>query len=312
MTHHGRTRPRLVVGVDDNHVARRALIVARRLASRLQGRLVVAHAIPAGPRHPYALAHNAQRLRDEVEAAARDCVSRLVDGVGCRPPDEIVIGRGVPSDFLRRTADVREASLIVVGARARGAVQRAVLGSVSCSLAATARRPVVIVPAGCDDGVLSAADDPDTTILCGVDGSRYSVAAVAVATDLAERMGARLVIAHAWQPPAPEERRSGLRLVHRMLEHAASAPGVDACLAEGSPGEALNALAEDADLVVVGSGGRGPAGGALLGSTSTLLALHGRCPVVVAPATTPCGADGRSRAAQMPSGPHWRSARPHR
>ena len=49
----------------------------------------------------------------------------------------------------------------------------------------------------------------------------------------------------------------------------------------GNPGASLKKLARPQDLLVVGSRGRGGFAGLLLGSTSTQLAQHATCPVLV-------------------------------
>jgi nucleotide-binding universal stress UspA family protein len=56
---------------------------------------------------------------------------------------------------------------------------------------------------------------------------------------------------------------------------------VERLLVEDAPGEGLVALAQDADLVVVGTRGRGNIAAALLGSVSNHVVQHAPCPVVI-------------------------------
>ncbi len=60
----------------------------------------------------------------------------------------------------------------------------------------------------------------------------------------------------------------------------------------GSPAEVLVEIARDADLLVVGSRGRGAFAGLLLGSTSQRCAERSSCPVVVVPASRSHREDG--------------------
>jgi nucleotide-binding universal stress UspA family protein len=145
-----------------------------------------------------------------------------------------------------------------------------------------------------------------TAIVCGVDGSPDSSAAVVVAARMAERLGTRLVLAHVAEPvltyayaapfpgssPRPREDHETMAAQQEigtsMLEEAAGGAGItDAVhrVAVGFPAERLAEIAddEDAELIVVGSRGRGAFKAAFLGSVSNSLVGVARCPVLIVP-----------------------------
>jgi nucleotide-binding universal stress UspA family protein len=145
-----------------------------------------------------------------------------------------------------------------------------------------------------------------TSIACGIDGSADSQAALSFAEQLASRLGIRLVLAHvgelayipyaaaapfggsAVQIAVAEEIDSQKEAAERLLEQVAADAGLadaERRVALGHPGERLADLAddEDAELIVVGSRGRGAFKAAFLGSVSNSLVGVARCPVAIVP-----------------------------
>ena len=146
-------------------------------------------------------------------------------------------------------------------------------------------------------------------IVVGVDGSPGSLEAFRWALAEAGVRGAAVRVVHAWMVPlidavpepwaigspslGPSEdevhehlEAAARKVLDASMEEARSAnPGVEveSELAEGRPAAALLAAAEDADLLVVGSRGRGGFAGLLLGSVSAQCVHHAPCPVVVVP-----------------------------
>jgi len=142
------------------------------------------------------------------------------------------------------------------------------------------------------------------SIICGVDGSEASRSAARVAARLARRLNVRFVLAYVTEdrPTFPYrdarlrelQRRRAIEEGQRLLESvAAELPGAapESRVTFGTPVEALRALCseESAELLVVGSRGRGPLAAAVVGSVSARLASTADCPVVVV--STPAAAD---------------------
>ena len=102
---------------------------------------------------------------------------------------EVVDAPNVHHEILAR-ADRLRADLIVMGTHGRSGFQRLFLGSVTEKVLRTARPPVLIVGAATD--VVPARDFSFKRILCAVDFSACSLAALRYAATLAEPSGAKL------------------------------------------------------------------------------------------------------------------------
>jgi nucleotide-binding universal stress UspA family protein len=158
------------------------------------------------------------------------------------------------------------------------------------------------------------------TIVCGVDGSKESVAAAELGVRWARALGATAVLVHAVDAasfPRVESATGEIR-AKRILDAAHRALGeiqvrtsrpIDRQVVAGPPAVALAAVAEErgALAVCVGSRGRGPLRAALLGSTSRAAVRECACPVLVVPRPAAaragrgesivCGLDGSDESA---------------
>ncbi|MEV8593720.1 universal stress protein [Streptomyces sp. NPDC052012] len=132
-------------------------------------------------------------------------------------------------------------------------------------------------------------------VIAAVDGSDDSLRALEWALDAAHRREAPLRVVHVRQYPmwaqpevlaaAPPEPAQSL-VLDQVREHLAgrgALPPVDYTALDGAPGAVLAELGATAQLVVLGSRGRGGFASLLLGSNSQAVARDAECPVVVVP-----------------------------
>ena len=134
------------------------------------------------------------------------------------------------------------------------------------------------------------------TVLVGVDGSTGSRAALTWGASEAADHGAELVVVHVWEPPllpavgsvphgpAPDSAEAAEEfLVGLIKEELGEDPPVRVHprVKRGHPAEVLIEDSVGADLLVVGTRGRGGFSGLVLGSVSQHVAAYARCPVAV-------------------------------
>jgi nucleotide-binding universal stress UspA family protein len=142
-------------------------------------------------------------------------------------------------------------------------------------------------------------------IVVGIDGSETSRDALLWAIDEARLRKVPVVAVHAWEPPPatpevipapmppprvdpvsvmPQIEAAATRLVEDVVEEVAAGASDVEVTAKARQGPAAHVLAEMAqedDLLVVGSRGRGGFAALVLGSVSQQCAQHAPCPVVI-------------------------------
>jgi len=197
---------------------------------------------------------------------------------------------GVPADIL--IDESRAASMVVVGARGSGGFRELLLGSVAGELTAHGCCPVVVHRENTADG------DGDRPVVVGVDGSPLSDAAVGFAFEAAATRQAPLVAVHTWLDVntagmwaalpslvdwAPVQADEKYMLESKLAPWQKKYPAtrVRMVVCRDRPEHALREQSSHAQLVVVGSRGRGALTAVGLGSVSRTLVHTAGCPVVV-------------------------------
>ena len=89
---------------------------------------------------------------EAAEGAGRSAVADTVAALDASSPVEQVVRVGSAGAELCRLATELDADVLVVGSRGRGAIKRALLGSVSSHVVHNAPCPVMVIRAGVLDG----------------------------------------------------------------------------------------------------------------------------------------------------------------
>ena len=276
----------VVVGIDDRPASRVALDWAIDHASRRRRPLHILHACHVPP---------GSRLDPEEDAADRARPAALAEAVSralaLAPHLEVTTERPTTKPSVALVDASKEADCLVVGARGRGALVGAFLGTTSLDVAARADCPVVVVRE------LSEPTATPPRVVVGADGSKVSAAAIGYGFAQASERLLPLTVVHVWAPdfgtPLALRRATSDLLSDAQQEQALAAEEiagwsekfpdvrVNRHVLRGHPVKALVDHSEGADLLVVGSRGRGGFAGMLLGSVSQGVLQHAHCPVAV-------------------------------
>jgi nucleotide-binding universal stress UspA family protein len=313
-------RPTVIVGVDGSDVSREVLVHALLAAARRDADLEVVCSVSVELYYlggaPLAIP-DVDRIREDLHVRVRDLIDEVradadVSGVPGVPDVgmRLVVSERPPAPELVDRS--RDALLLVVGSRGRGAGRSALLGSVALHCATHAACPVVVV----HHSAVAATRPP--RVVVGVDGSPGSRVALGVAIEEAGRLDGIVEVVSTYQRtdywtdlasvvvPSTEQIRERVASQARELVSAVlaesgrrgtDAPEIRIEVHEGPAGEVLTRQSRGADLLVVGSRGRGAFRALLLGSIALHCAMHAPCRVMVVRSVGDRSGAGRSEPA---------------
>ena len=262
-------RKRVLVGTDGSATAQVAVRWAAALCCATEAELIVVTAWTP----PFA------EMDPDTYAGRLDDARRVLEEQWCVPAREAGadyrarVLEGDPRDLLLRAAEETDTDLVVVGPRGAGHHPHAPdLGSVTHHLIHHIERPLAAIPA-------LARPAPPERILVGVDGSAGSATAVQWCVEFAAQLAAEVVAVSAGQSSADAQedretwatplRKAGLRSRTLAVEEEPVTGLIEA------------SIREQADLLVVGSRGRGGFTGLRLGSTAWKIIHRSGFPVVL-------------------------------
>lgn len=187
------------------------------------------------------------------------------------------------------------ACMMVLGSRGLGGFSGILAGSTAVSLVTHGHCPVAVVRGRAPD----EAPPTQGPVVVGVDGSPASEAAIAMAFEETSWRNVDLVAVHTWIDFSSDysyayahhfivdwnriETEEQELLAQRLAGWQEKYPDVTVrrVITRARPVHHLLEHAAEAQLLVVGSRGRGGIAGMLLGSTSQALIYHSPCPLLV-------------------------------
>jgi nucleotide-binding universal stress UspA family protein len=288
---------------DFSEASEHAVDLAVAIAAASHARLAAIHVTRAMPIPSGVGTPGGYSLDDAEMATLRRKTAACFSAVSGPGGDvDVFVDEGSPADRILERAAVLPADLIVMGTHGSRGFERLVLGSVTERVLRRAPCPVLTVPPRAH----ATSRLPLRRLLCAIDFSEPSLAALDYAKSLAIEWDAALTLLHVlewpWNEPPPPDfaelpAPQGAALAEYRRYRETMALAELGAMASASPGtirlpttrlrhgkpyvQILDVAAEEgSDLIVVGVHGRNPIDLSVFGSTTNQIVRRAPCPVL--------------------------------
>jgi nucleotide-binding universal stress UspA family protein len=298
--------------IDGSTRALRAVPWAEKLAGP-EGTVVLLRVVPAQPDYAeslFSLVGAEDTVQDIQDAWTRTAKADMNEAAallsGSKVTVEQIVAEGEPDEEIVTAAGQRGVQMIAMASHGRGAIGRAIFGSVADRVARTAPVPVLILRTPDED---ADSDVVVSRIVIPLDGSEIASRALPVASEIAKQLAAPVHVVRAvdaalalpmasgvfgagpvvdadvtdqiWQEAEEEARSTVTAAVSRLKVEGIDASGG---IVNGSPFFAISEVIEPGDLLILTSHGRGGVRRWLLGSVAEKLVREADAPVMLVPA----------------------------
>lgn len=274
----------IIIGVDGSEQSRAALRWGLARASERSAEVTLLHIADDS------FLSESVAFLSEAQAASEQMLAAEQEYARSQGYEGTISGRALVGHPIAEVEEAsKNASLVVLGDHEGSRFAGTFFGTRSVKIAAVSHAPVAVIPL--------TEQAPTKGIVVGVDGSEASRKAIEFAAAEADRRGLELNAVYAWMPPLTP----GLEYLwsdelvasQRATAEEAIAIGVaglaerypdlvvNRVIVQSPPIAALLAEGEGAELLVVGSRGRGGLSRLLLGSVSHGVLAQLPCPVIV-------------------------------
>ena len=290
---------RILCPIDFSDTSRHALDHAVAIAKWYESHITALHVIapPLLLQPPILFAElpkNTTLTEAELQALEAQLGAWLEPANRTGVKTDMLFDEGNPAASILEHASSLQADLLVMGTHGLSGFERLMLGSVAEKVLRKATCPVMSVP----PPAVTGAKVPYTRLLCPVDFSESSLAALRFAFSIAEESDAHLTILHVFDWPPDDEllvERFDTPASRRVVEEEARGrlealvtgdvrvwckPATK--VSYGKPYRQILEVAgsEGTDLIVIGVHGRNALDLTLFGSTTNHVVRRASCPVV--------------------------------